>query len=119
MSTAANFKAFCENLAVENQEDISRRYRLITRRLNEDFWNRDSTTAHSLFVGSYGRNTAINGISDLDMLFELPKRLHARFKAHRGKRPIRSPSGREKVSQEDLPCHHNRGGRPGGRRVFS
>jgi Second Messenger Oligonucleotide or Dinucleotide Synthetase domain len=44
----------------------------ITQRLNTNFWITTSDTAHSLYVGSYGRRTAIEGFSDLDMLFQLP-----------------------------------------------
>ena len=87
MSAPENFKAFCKNLVVQDQQSISRRYQAITQRLNQDFWTRDSKTAHSLYIGSYGRNTAVEGASDFDMLFELPQRLYKRFKSHRGNGP--------------------------------
>lgn len=63
---------------------ISSRYKAITRRLNIDFWNTTSETSHSLFVGSYGRNTAIQGFSDLDMVFELPSELYFRYDKYTG-----------------------------------
>jgi len=71
MGVAENFKAFCSNLVITNTESISRRYRAITKRLNTDFWDTISEFSHSLYVGSYGRNTAIDGFSDLDMIFQL------------------------------------------------
>ena len=53
---------------------ISKRYRTVTKVINRDFWNSTSETLHSLYVGSYGRNTAIN-TSDIDILIELPNSL--------------------------------------------
>lgn len=72
------FNTFCSNLQVQNGDDISYRYRAITQRLNTDFWNTLSETAHSLYVGSYGRNTAID-FSDIDMIMELPSALYYRY----------------------------------------
>ena len=63
---------------------ISTRYKAITRRLNTDFWTTTSDTAHSLYVGSYGRNTAIEGFSDLDMIFQLPYDVYVQYNQHEG-----------------------------------
>lgn len=41
-------------------------------------------TAHSLYVGSYGRNTAIQGFSDLDMLMQLPYSVYQQYNAYSG-----------------------------------
>ena len=79
MGLADWFQTFCDNIQVKNAETISMRYKAITRRLNTDFWNTTSDTAHSLYVGSYGRNTAINGFSDLDMLMELPSFVYQQY----------------------------------------
>ena len=51
---------------------ISMRYHTITKAINREFWNSQSETQNSLYVGSYGRGTAIN-TSDLDVLVELPQ----------------------------------------------
>ena len=56
----------------------------ITTRLNLDFWGIESETRHSLQVGSYGRKTAIDGVSDLDMVFELPSKDYERYKKLEG-----------------------------------
>ncbi len=84
MPIADWFSSFCDNLVIRNVEDISYRYRRITGRLNGDFWTTDSDTAHSLYAGSYGRNTGISGISDLDMLFRLPYQLYEQYNSHAG-----------------------------------
>ena len=84
MGLADWFAQFCENLVISNDGDISSRYGRITRRLNTDFWTTTSDTAHSLYTGSYGRNTAIRGISDVDMLIQLPHALYLQHDSHAG-----------------------------------
>lgn len=73
MSVSDMFKGFLDNLKVDNAEQISLRYGEITKSLNQQFRDSDSTTANTLQVGSYGRYTGIKGISDLDMLYIMPK----------------------------------------------
>lgn len=82
MGLADWFSKFCANLRVQEKDSISIRYRKTTRRLNADFWNTQSNTSHSLYVGSYGRNTAIKGFSDLDMIFRLPPGLYKQYDNH-------------------------------------
>lgn len=84
MSVANWFRTFCSNIQISNAASISRRYCSITRRLNIDFSNTQSETSHSLYVGSYGRNTAIDGFSDLDMLFRLPVDIYHQYDNHSG-----------------------------------
>jgi hypothetical protein len=69
------FQGFCNNLTIESstRSTISDRYKLITRGLNIEFYDSDSDTYNSRYVGSYGRGTAIRGFSDLDMVFVMPK----------------------------------------------
>ena len=57
---------------------ISARYKRITKAVNNEFWDSSSETAHSRYVGSYGRGTAIN-TSDLDVLIELPEEEYNHF----------------------------------------
>ncbi|BEH13960.1 SMODS domain-containing nucleotidyltransferase [Marinobacter shengliensis] len=78
------FETFCENIRVQDQASISSRYKAITKRLNTDFWDTTSDAAHSLYVGSYGRNTAVCGFSDLDMLFRLPYSVYERYDNYNG-----------------------------------
>lgn len=74
MATIADmFTQFLDNLKVDNADTISQRYGEITGSLNKKFRDTESKTANSLQVGSYGRWTAIKGISDLDMLYIMPK----------------------------------------------
>lgn len=82
MGLADWFSTFCSNIQVQDGGTISTRYKNITRRLNTDFWDTSSDTSHSLYVGSYGRNTAIKGFSDLDMIFRLPFDLYQKYNAY-------------------------------------
>jgi len=73
MSVAEMFSDFVSNLAIANAETISTRYGELTSALNKQFRDTESKTANTLQVGSFGRKTGINGISDLDMLYIMPK----------------------------------------------
>ena len=84
MGLANWFSTFCSNIQVQDGGTISTRYKNITRRLNKDFWSTTSDTSHSLYVGSYGRKTAIQGFSDLDMIFELPSSMYHTFDNYTG-----------------------------------
>ena len=84
VSVAEDFKAFRANYLIPTTviTDISYRYRRITRQLNSDFWSTQSETAHSLYVGSYGRDTAAKGVSDLDVAFQLPASIYGQYHGH-------------------------------------
>lgn len=73
MSISQMFEEFIDNLAISNKQMISDRYAELTKTLNKQFRDTDSETANTLQVGSFGRKTGINGISDLDMLYIMPK----------------------------------------------
>lgn len=73
MTVTEMFTEFLSNLKIDNVDQISLRYGEITASLNKKFRDSESKTNHSLQVGSYGRWTAIKGVSDLDMLYIMPK----------------------------------------------
>jgi len=84
MSLSDWFSTFCKNIQVADGGTISSRYKAITKRLNTDFWDTTSDTSHSLYVGSYGRNTAIDGFSDLDMIMQLPYSKYKQYNEYNG-----------------------------------
>ncbi|PYC43927.1 SMODS domain-containing nucleotidyltransferase [Pseudomonas protegens] len=84
MALAEWFSTFCYNIRTQDAGTISSRYKAITRRLNTEFWNTASDVAHGLYLGSYGRNTAIQGISDLDVLFQLPYSIYQQYNNYNG-----------------------------------
>ena len=79
MGIAEWFNDFCTTIQVKDGGTISTRYKNITKRLNTDFWYTSSDTSHSLYVGSYGRNTATQGFSDVDMIFQLQYSEYEKF----------------------------------------
>ena len=84
-SMSNRFSKFCSDIRIppESVSNISYRYKRITSQLNTDFWNTSSETAHSLYVGSYGRDTDIY-VSDIDVLFQLPFAVYERINKHTG-----------------------------------
>lgn len=72
MTTKQAFEKLLQNIVLDNDEQLSKRYCEITKKLNKTFRDTESETANSLRVGSYGRYTGIKGISDLDMLYIMP-----------------------------------------------
>lgn len=83
MSISEIFQEFLGNLKIDNAQQITTRYEEITACLNKKFRDTDSKTANSLQVGSYGRWTAIKGVSDLDMLYIMPKNRWDEYKENR------------------------------------
>jgi tRNA nucleotidyltransferase (CCA-adding enzyme) len=86
MGVAETFQAFRSAylLGKDQMDSISYRYKRITRQLNTDFWETQSDTAHSLYIGSYGRDTAARGVSDVDIWFTLPNRVYHQYNNYNG-----------------------------------
>ncbi|MBP0611505.1 hypothetical protein J8J42_00400 [Chryseobacterium sp. cx-311] len=84
MDIKQTFQDFSTNLVVNNQDNIENRFGLITQRLNEDFHDIKSKSENGVYVGSYGRDTAINGVSDLDLIFILPDSLYSQYNNREG-----------------------------------
>ncbi len=74
MAIGDDFKTFCDKIAVQDVESIRYRYKRLTKQLNKDFWSLESETAHSIYAGSFGRGTATEKTSDIDMVFWLPSK---------------------------------------------
>jgi hypothetical protein len=81
------FDALLENLKVgDASTTIAARRDEITKALNKDFRSVEGSTANRLMVGSYGRHTAIRGVSDLDMIYILPASLRSSYSSETGPR---------------------------------
>ena len=76
-------KRYDDVIPLEMRQDISKRYHTVTKAINREFWNLTSETVHSFYVGSYGRNTAIN-TSDIDILVEIPEDEYNRYSSSKG-----------------------------------
>lgn len=84
MGVAEWFSDFCFQLRIDPQKRSSIGYRTgrMVGQLNLDLRGLDSKAANRFYVGSYGRNTAIPSVSDVDVLYELPPHLYAKFNAY-------------------------------------
>ncbi|HKR40315.1 MAG TPA: hypothetical protein VJU59_11660 [Paraburkholderia sp.] len=80
------FSDFCGNLRIgkNKRESIAYRTGRIVGQLNSDLRALYSTGSNRFYVGSYGRNSAIPSVSDVDLLYELPAQLYHRFHGHAG-----------------------------------
>lgn len=86
MSVAQMFEAFCGQLVLDStlRRSISSRTCRIVGRLNHDFRNINSDTANRFYAGSYGRNTAVHGLSDIDLIYVLPYETYAQYNSYSG-----------------------------------
>ena len=85
MGIASWFETFCKNLRMEAGvvSTIQSRYKSITRRINLDYYNINSETSNTLYVGSYGRGTDIL-VSDIDILVKLPYSTYVQYNSYFG-----------------------------------
>ena len=84
MSVAQYFSEFMAAITIsaDKRGTISYRTARITGQLNADYWASTSDTAHRFYGGSYGRNTAIPSVSDVDLMYVLPYAVYERFHAY-------------------------------------
>lgn len=83
-SPAELFDQILKNLKVSNYQEIENRRDEITKSLNGEYRADPDSTGHRLMVGSYGRHTAINGVSDLDLMYILPPDLRNKYRSPEG-----------------------------------
>lgn len=90
MEVSEIFDGLLANLKVDNRETIASRRDEIAKALNKEFRAIEGSTKNQLMVGSYGRSTAIRGISDLDMLYILPSSIRDSYEGDDGPKKILS-----------------------------
>lgn len=78
------FRTLISNISIQNNDEIKTRYKKITKRLNKTFRDLDSDDRNCLAVGSYGRKSGVDKISDLDMLYKFPNSLKEKYKKNQG-----------------------------------
>lgn len=89
VKTSEIFDTLLRNLKVgEAAQSVASRRDEIAKALNKDFRAKDGCTDNKLMVGSFGRHTAIRGVSDLDMIFILPPTLRSSYSGATGPRRI-------------------------------
>lgn len=87
VKTSEIFGTLLQNLKVgDTASAVASRRDEITKALNKDFRSKDGCTDYQLMVGSFGRHTAIKGVSDLDMIFILPPDIRSKYDGETGPR---------------------------------
>ena len=84
ISLADKFRNFLNNLRIDNPEVISRRCREICQILNQRYWNMSSDTRNLHYLGSYGRETAVKGLTNINVLFLLPYKVYQEYEERPG-----------------------------------
>lgn len=80
MSIPDDFKSFCEEIRLDNLTEMQTTAGEIAKKLNKHYYCMEKDTkSHLYIVGSVGRNTAIRGSSDLDILFDLPVSIYKKY----------------------------------------
>lgn len=83
MSIKEDFQSFCENIQPNNIDTMKVTVGEIAKKLNKSYYNLDKdNTSNMYIVGSVGRETAIKGVSDLDLIFDLPNETFKKFDAY-------------------------------------
>lgn len=79
----SKFRAFCNNLRMPKTDvtNVRMRYERIRACLNRVFWGGEGY--HTLYVGSYGRGTAIH-LSDIDIIYEIPYSAYCQYDGYIG-----------------------------------
>ena len=83
LDIAAYFTKFCNNIAIplSKRATMSSRKKAIAKRINKDFRSIDYE-GYCFYVGSVGRNTANRGVSDIDMVVELPASFYHKYNVY-------------------------------------
>lgn len=80
MTLSNDFKTFTENLMPDKISEMKVTVGEIAKKLNNYYYGLSGdSTSHMYIVGSVGRGTSIKGVSDLDVLFDLPDEVFRRF----------------------------------------
>jgi len=87
MGLEDDFKTFINNLEPNSISDMETTVAEIAKKLNNYYYDLEGdTTSHMYIVGSVGRETAIKGVSDLDIIFDLPDQTFKKFDAYKDKK---------------------------------
>ena len=82
MNISKTFQRFCHKIHLYSTNDFDTSIKEITKKLNRTYYDSDSDSEHIHIVGSIGRGTAVNGVSDVDIIFDLPPNVYSKFDAY-------------------------------------
>lgn len=98
-----DFSEFCNNIKLDNFDDMKTTIKGITKKLNKHYYDIDDEESNMYIVGSVGRTTAIKNTSDLDILFDLPKGVYERINDNEGNKQSQLLQEVKNVLKEKYP----------------
>ncbi|WP_054691862.1 SMODS domain-containing nucleotidyltransferase [Syntrophomonas palmitatica] len=78
-SIADKFKTFLNNIKVDNHDIIIQRGKEIALAVNNYYWHIKSDTRNVFYLGSFGRDTAINELDNVNIMVVLPLQIYERL----------------------------------------
>ena len=84
MNTAKTFKQYCSAIHLWSTDSYDDTFGTIQKTLDCHYYDGESSENHLLYVGSVGRGTAVDGTSDVDLLYILPPEEKSRFDSYKG-----------------------------------
>ena len=80
MALSDDFESFMKELVPDKLEAMKTTTGEMAKKLNKNYYDLDGNTSeHMYIVGSVGRGTSIKGVSDLDLLFDLPNDIYKKY----------------------------------------
>lgn len=98
-----DFRVFCNNIKLDNFEDMQTTVKGITKKLNKNYYDIDDEESNMYIVGSIGRTTAKKNTSDLDILFDLPQSVYNRINDNEGNKQSQLLQEVKNVLKEKYP----------------
>ncbi|HAT4331397.1 nucleotide-binding domain-containing protein [Clostridium perfringens] len=85
MGIESDFKTFINNLSPDKIKEMETTVGEIAKKLNKNYYNLDADNESNIYiVGSVGRGTSIKGVSDLDIIFDLPSDKYKQYDDYSG-----------------------------------
>ncbi len=84
LSVPEKFRKFVDNLQIDNESVINRRFKAIAQKVNLEFRNIRYDYGNAYFIGSYGRGTATKGTGIFNVMVVLPPQHFKRFDTYKG-----------------------------------
>lgn len=84
MNHSATFKAFFDDLLMKDITEYEDELSGVITKLNQHYYDINDGESNRLIVGSVGRGTAVDGCSDLDVIFKMPDEEFSRYDNREG-----------------------------------
>lgn len=84
MNYLETFRAFFDDIHMKDISEYEDDLSGVIRKLNQHYYDTSDERANRLIAGSVGRGTAVEGCSDLDVIFKMPDEEFSRYDGREG-----------------------------------